>query len=390
MKRVSQNLALRILLLIIAPTAVAIASEGLKKLSPRERARLVNVEEAARQERLDGSEIITERYADGQIKIERSVIRDLADKQVSHGSWKKFDQHGNMIVEGQYRDGLRHGVWNAWYRAREAALFDQQPFRQFEGPFISQATFADGRLDGAWTIYDRKQRKIAKWTYRGGLRHGVWQWWLPNGNKMQELTYVHGVADGTLKQFDGKGKVVASIHIEDGRRFEQRSETFDNGKRRSSTGYLLARRIPTGKDVWSKLQLAPYKTEGDDIKHGVDRSWYSNGKPRQIAHYEQGVESGEFTWWNKAGQMLLEGKYVDGQRHGLWTWWHDNGKKSIEGYFEAGRPVDRWVYWSPEGKVLRETEKSPSQGVVRRQRSEDKTAKEASDDSDPQDETVWR
>ena len=369
---------LSLLFLALSIASSATADDKLKKLPPDLAARLVSINETPSPSGPD-SGVIEQHHDNGQIKIQRQVIRDLADLPINHGMWKKFSPHGTLLVEGQYRDGLRHGVWNAWYEARDAALFDQQPFRQFDGPFISQATFVDGKLEGTWTIYDSKHRKISRWHYSAGERHGLWQWWSPSGHKVQELTYHNGVADGVLKQFDAAGKVASSVRLEDGRRLDEKIERYESGGVKSKTSYLLARRVPVGKDDWLSLRLVTYKSEGSDTKHGPDESWYANGKPRQRAMFDHGIKAGEFVWWHKNGQMSLRGTYVDGRREGQWTWWHANGQTSIEGYFASGKPVERWVYWNDNGRVSREAEFTRNSGVVTRQNKQDKTAQRPND-----------
>ena len=353
-------------------TSVAGAAEGLKKLDSAESAELASVDD---QSQSAEAELIQERYPDGQVKIERHVIRDLGDNYVNHGTWKKYDPSGNLVVEGQYLDGHRNGVWNAWYRAGEAAILAQHPFNQYKGPFVSQATFTQGKLDGSWRIFDGKQRKICQWSYAAGQRQGQWQWWLPSGKMMQEVTYKDGVADGIMKQFDADGEPVATIQLEDGRRLHEATIMFDSGQMKSKTSYLLARRVASGEDDWLTLHLAPYKTEGQDIKHGPSEIWYTNGQMQQMAEYDHGVESGEFTWWHKNSQVAVRGKYTDGKREGLWVWWHENGQKSIEGYFAADSPVQRWVYWSKDGRVSKDTSFADSgEEIVQQPRSAEKTA----------------
>ena len=355
---------------LFGTTSSAAAQGGLKPVKDSDPARLASVDEDAGDSDV---EVIKERYEDGNIKIEREVIRDVDDNYVNHGSWKKYDTAGNVVAEGQYDNGIRQGTWNAWFRRGETAMLDKKPFSLFAGPYISQASFNDGKLDGTWSIYDRKQRKICQWSYENGQRHGDWQWWFPNGELMQSMTYQDGVVHGTLEQRDSEGEIVTSVELENGRRIKEDLKLYDSGRTKSQATYLLARRVPTGEDDWWNVKMTPYTTEGEDIKHGPSKMWYTNGQLQQQGEYDHGLEVGEFTWWHQNGQKSLEGSYKQGKREGQWTWWHKNGQKSIEGFFADGRAVDRWVYWGEDGKVIRKTSHGES-GVAGTPRSGDRTA----------------
>src|SRR5215469_2449125 len=102
-------------------------------------------------------EVIRERFPNGSIRIEREVTQDADGNYVNHGSWKMFDERGTILAEGHYRNGERDGTWNRWYRVKEAELFTKVPYSQFTGPFVSQASFRNGKLHGKWAIYDSKQ-----------------------------------------------------------------------------------------------------------------------------------------------------------------------------------------------------------------------------------------
>ena len=134
-------------------------------------------------------EVIRERYPNRAVKIEREVTQDADGNYVNHGSWKMWDAQGSLMVEGQYQYDHRIGVWNRWYRTAEIELLKAVPYNSFHGPFISQASFDLGRLNGKWTIYDSHQHKISEWEFVDGERHGNFTWWFPTGQKMRECHY---------------------------------------------------------------------------------------------------------------------------------------------------------------------------------------------------------
>ena len=303
---------------------------------------------------LGRTETIRERYPNRAVKIEREVIRDEDDNYVNHGSWRMWDTKGTLVAEGQYAQGERSGTWTGWFNASESNLLKQPPYNHFQGPFVSQATFENGRLSGSWIVFDGKQNKISQWEYLKGRRHGQCVSWYANGRKMQEIDFAHGELHGMVRQWDTAGKLVVEDTYQHSRRLGTKAETYRSGSKQSEGTYLFAKRVLSGEDDWWNLELANYVKEGEDLKHGEWRAWYPNGQLRVAGKYENNepVDGVTWTWWHANGQKSAEGEYRSGLKHDRWTWWHANGQKQLEGTFEEGDNSGLWVWWTDTGKVL--------------------------------------
>lgn len=334
------------------------------------------LDDAATAEEEEKIEVIRERYENRAIKIEREVTQDAEKNYINHGSWKMWDETGTLITEGHYLFGERDGVWTRWYR--RGPLFTTAPYNQFEGPYVSQAKFQEGKLDGEWTIYDSKQRKISLIEFAYGLRHGKATWWYPTGRTMREVEYRDGLIDGKLMEWDVDGTELTSDTYQAGRKLASKVEYHmsegtrtSRGRTRTSTSqkksvgvYLHAKLVVETPDDWWDARFATYTTEGSDERHGVWASWYPSGQPQMSGSYENDVEVGKFTWWYANGQKALEGNYEDGKPHGTWTWWHDNGQKSTEGEYANGSPTGPWTWWQDDGKVVQSADFSNAQEQV--------------------------
>ncbi|REJ67755.1 MAG: toxin-antitoxin system YwqK family antitoxin [Planctomycetota bacterium] len=303
-------------------------------------------------------ETIRERHANRTVKIEREVIRDADDNYVNHGAWKMWDKDGELVAEGNYRDGRRQGEWTSWFHANESKLFGEEPFKHFEGPFVSKTTFDEGLMDGTWTIHDNQDRKICEWHYVRGQRHGSWSTWFPNGQLMTRVEYNEGELDGESTTWDSTGQIVRKGVFQAGRQLIDRAEYFSKDEKKSEGVYLLAKQQLDGEDDWWNARLASFKTVGKDERHGIYKEWYRNGQLRGEGVYEHGEPNGHFTWWYENGQRSVEGHFEDGSKLGRWTWWHANGQKSIDGEFEGGSPHGKWIWWNDSGKVAQRVEYS--------------------------------
>ncbi len=312
----------------------------------------------------DTSEVIEERYPNGSLKIVREVVQDAAGNYLNHGPWKMFNERGAVVVDGQYYEDERHGVWNRWYASGEVPFLRQKPFTDFIPPFISQGIFDSGDLHGAWIVYDAKQRKICEIRFNHGEREGHAVWYHPNGRKMREMKYERGVVNGPVQEFHPDGSVALKDNYDEGRK-QTVQTVYYGGNVKKFTGSFLEPPLAAQKaDNWWDGEMATYTATGKTVKHGPYQAWHPNGQNRMSGEYKYDIPVGTFTWWFANGQKALEGVYDEGKQEGEWNWWHENGQPSIRGYFTAGNPSGKWTWWSKEGKVAQSGDFSDEKGHI--------------------------
>lgn len=297
------------------------------------------------------AELVTERYENGDVKIEREVIQDQDQNYVNHGKWKSYDREGNAAIEGRFKINEMDGVWTRVYRHREPKLLNIAPFNQAQLPLISQANFRDGQLHGKWVIYDSLKRRLCEWEFSDGKRDGTSTWWFANGLKMREITYDKGTIDGQFNEWDRAGKQVTKDRYVQGSRVAPKTEYYSPGRKRAEGTVMYPQLVLEQPDNWMDCTLATYAMDGEPVKHGMWTSWYPNGQRKHEGEYKDDVPAGEFTWWHDNGQRSLVATYVDGKKHGTWTWWHPSGLKSIQGQYANDAPSSKWLWWQESGKV---------------------------------------
>ncbi len=313
----------------------------------------------------DEIETIKERFPNGSVRIERQVTQDALGNYLNHGTWKMWDERGNLLAQGQYEYGNRTGEWIRWYRSpSEASILTKPPYAQFAGPFISQATFKNDQLDGHWTIYDGKTHKISQWTFEDGKRNGPSVWWYANGKKMRKAQFVNGDMDGAYLEWAPDGSLKVKESYESGRRLAIKTAYHKGNVKKSEGMYLFAKDVEHAPDDWWNCKLVTTVKTGKDEKHGAWTSWFPSGQKQLEGAYEHDLQVGKFTWWHSNGQRALEGKFTAGKQDGEWTWWHANGQKSIQGEYAHGNPTGRWTWWKEDGHVVQSADLSQSEGVV--------------------------
>ncbi len=304
-------------------------------------------------------EIIRQRYPDGKIQIEREVAQDTNGNYYNDGIWKLLNKQGQPLAEGQFAKGRMSGFWKRWHPATSSGIFATEPYNRFNGPFLSTATFVDGRLDGMWTMYDRDRKKIFEIPYLQGKRNGTAQWWLPNGVPMREVTFYNDVMEGSLKEWDFQRKLVRHDEFVGGKKILRQTSYFRGKRKETENLYLSGPLELDGEDDWWAARSAEYRAVGDPVQHGPAKAWHENEQKKMQGQYRDGMRVGTFDWWHANGQRQLTGSYQNGEKTGQWTWWHDNGFKSIEGSYTDDTPTGIWTWWNEDGTVQSSKDLTP-------------------------------
>ena len=298
-------------------------------------------------------EVIQQKYPNGQVQLQRQVMMDEDDNYQNHGFWQLFNEQNQSIAEGHFQQGNMHGPWRRWHAADSGGIFRTDPFRNFAGPFLSVATFENGKLHGTWSIYDSQERKILEMPYDSGKRHGRASWWHPNGSMARQVTFYQGQIEGELIEWNEEREIARRDQFVDGRRVFQRTSWHRRDQMESQAQFYDAKLELREDDNWWDAEPASYHMVDSEFQHGPVQSWFSNGQLQMQGQYEKGQRVGRFTWWHSNGQKQIEGHYETGLRQGRWVEWHINGMKSHQGQFKDDQPVGQWIWWDENGIVTR-------------------------------------
>ena len=310
-------------------------------------------------------EVVKERYPSGVVRLEREVTQDASGNYVAHGLWRQFDETGRLVAEGRYLQSKKEGIWRRLYAGDEAELLATSPYNSFTPPFVSQATFTSGKLQGKWIITDAKERKVHEIEFEAGERHGNSTWFFPSGQAMLQAKYDHGRASGEVIQYGPDSSVVARETYEDGRKLAPKIDYYDaqQQQKKSEALYLHAALTVKAPDNWDMCKLATFEGRGQDEKHGPFTAWHKNGQLARQGEFKYDQPVGKFLYWYPNGQKQMEGEYIDGRQEGQWTWWHENGLKSISGQYENATPIGLWQWWQASGKLSQKADLSERAAV---------------------------
>lgn len=85
-----------------------------------------------------------------------------------------FHENGQLETVGNYRNGIKHGLWMSYDESGNA---------------LSQAYYTDGRKDGAWKVWDANGTLRCEMYYKFGKRVKTWKFFDESGSLIDDKTY---------------------------------------------------------------------------------------------------------------------------------------------------------------------------------------------------------
>ena len=327
-------------------------------------------------------ETFTERYPNGKVKIERQVTLDTDGNYVNHGAWKMYNAAGKVVAEGQFALGRRVGIWSRWHDRNDSKVFTQAPFNRFQAPFLSQANFTGGQLDGEWIIYDSAQLKCSQVSIRNGKRHGLAVVWTTNGKILRQSSYDQGVPVGDVLQLNPQsGDVGRAATYVKGRQVVSKATNYNRGgPKKTQSQYLAPKTVEISPDDYWNVRFAEYETQGEHLRHGPSQAWHSNGQLQLSGKYDYDKRVGHFVYWHPNGQKAAEGEFANDVEVGTWVWWHENGQKAAIGQYDAGSLVGRWRWWNENGRLTKQTDYDRGSAVAAEEEEDDRVDVGSADD----------
>ena len=308
--------------------------------------------EAANEPAAVASELVRERYENGTTRLEREVVLSEAGDFVNHGKYREFSPSGRVVRQGEFNQDKMEGVWQWAFKADDAPLFAGQHEANFQGPFLSQATFRDDKLHGSWTITDRFGHKAIEWNFEDGVRAGRSTWSYPNGHIRRQVEYRDDVEEGKLTEWSPNGQVTRTETVGGGRLRQQVTWQAPGQKSAEGPRYVARQEVAVTYDWWNGIvSIEPVGEPIQDAMHGVWTFWHPNGQMQMRGEYDRDQPVGKFAWWHANGVKQAEGEYNQGWRIANWTSWHANGRRASRGQYADDVAVGSWTHWADDGSL---------------------------------------
>ena len=126
---------------------------------------------------------------DGPFVSIRTTYRDWR-KNGHHREWTS--QNGEILVEGNYKDGKKDGLWTQY---RQGGDYDNST-----GIKLFQNTYKDGRINGLTRKYYSSGEKELEGYLKGTQKIGLWTFYLKDGSVLEVKDY--GKTDSSMIGLD--------------------------------------------------------------------------------------------------------------------------------------------------------------------------------------------
>lgn len=286
------------------------------------------------------------------------------DKPFSGRATKKLE-NGQIIIDGNFVNGLRDGKWFEYFRngqVNEKSIFSKGKrngiAEQYydNGILKRKAIYINGKMDGLeatfymngnpWMKIYRKNKKyngsyekilengkhLVKTNYVDNQRHGKYLENFPNGKPKERSEYKNGKQIGSYEEYWENGNKKLSYNKRENGSFNGDYIIYNkDGSTQKHVFYTSTSSI-RNKGTWKRYWTSDWNIVNSPSKYRSSVSFddkgvpstktifhYSNGKKYSEGYYssiEPDVKDGEFKWYWKNGTLKKEVTYKKNEMHG--------------------------------------------------------------------------
>ena len=112
----------------------------------------------------------------------------------------------------------------------------------------------------------------------------------------------------------------------------------------------LADGLLTEYGEWGELLMTAPLVHG--VVDGIERRWFSNGRPESVRTFEDGRKVGVHVGWWPTGTHRFRTRYVDDSFDGVNKAWYETGVQSQRLEYVKGREEGRQQMWASDGTLI--------------------------------------
>ena len=204
--------------------------------------------------------VYSKTYPYKQINMEQEKDTSKNDsKQVENQNnkeqkYEEFDDYGNLYKEGQFKNGLKEGIWKTYYD-------DSYDIENYH----------NGKLNGEFKKFSKDNHLLVKGEYKEHKKEGVWGFYYSDGGLKNEVEYKNGEIDGVCRTY-----------------------YCNNGALKTET--------------YCK----------NNVIDGTNKIYYEEGGLYKLENYKEGNLEGAYKEYFQGGGIRMEGNYKNGKKEGVW------------------------------------------------------------------------
>lgn len=268
--------------------------------------------------------------------------------------------NGNVKRKGTFKDGKRIGKFIEYWDIPANKIKEEENYEK-------------GELEGEYKAYHRNGVVSEIGQYKNGLKHGLWKSFNDDNILIYEETLNNGKNTGATKYYSNTGKLTEEYiykndFLQEYKAYNKEGAVVYQNKKEGKNNYDVGLYYPNGnKKTEGKVRdgkfdglwkfydingnLSSEVTYVDGKKEGKGISYYENGKVKSEANYEKGEANGYYKKYHKNGKLQLEGAYINGNEVGVWKSYFTNGTIEAINFYKDGS-YDHWQqYFTSNGKL---------------------------------------
>lgn len=232
-------------------------------------------------------------YPHGQVEMQ--VARE--GRSLQEGVQTLYHPDGQVSMRNTWRNGLQEG--------------EEQTYHQ-NGKLIESRTYRNGApADGLVETFDENGKLRTRMTQVKGQTEGELLLFYPDGTVESRSLYDNGIQTGPSTGYFPDGKVQRTANYVDGKPAGESVEYYPDGKvasKRTHSGHYVLRSEQRFSRAGVLIVHKQWNAGGRE--EGALRSWYADGKPRQLIEYVDGERQGWTRHWRADGGLESECRYV--------------------------------------------------------------------------------
>ena len=174
--------------------------------------------------------------------------------------------------------------------------------------------------------------------------NGTGQTWNRGGFVLEEITCVNGKRDGSDTSYYSSGCIKAiQRHIIGIKNGAQQFFYDSTGQLTKEETYLNGKLNGISKEFNRNGDTILFMNFRNDIREGIQREYFPDGKRSRILSYKNGVLDGTHITFNAEGKVEVSLSYKEGKKNGKQTYFYSNGK-------EAG--IEMWTMDQKDGDFI--------------------------------------
>jgi antitoxin component YwqK of YwqJK toxin-antitoxin module len=242
---------------------------------------------------------------------------------VKDGLHKSYNEAGQIILEGKYKNNKQDGLWNGY---------------NDEGKLISQKSFNKGIPSGVFITYYDSGNIKSKGEYKKGVKRNNWVDYYPNGTILKNYNFsrkgrlkngktldINGIIkttesyDGDFgryqrKEYNEKGKITSLYESMNKSAINGKLTTYQkNGKIKSIGTWTIENKKDYLWKFYDEIGNLFIETQYDKDIMKNKKEYFLNGNLYSEHNFENGVLNGLTSYYYQDGKLFTTRDYLKGR-----------------------------------------------------------------------------